>query len=89
MRFPLIGIIMSFIYLLLLEVFGITIINPFTPIMLCIIACVGIGGLIEVDDKDVFEVALIFSFSNSCLLMAAMFYGEYRISGCSLRSVFC
>ena len=37
MRFPLIGIIIGFIYLLLLEVFGITIINPFTPIMLCII----------------------------------------------------
>ena len=89
MRFPLIGIIIGFIYLLLLEVFGITIINPFTPIMLCIIACVGIGGLIEVDDKDVFGMTLIVTFSNSYLLMAAIIYGEYRISGCSLLSVFC
>ena len=52
-------------------------------------ACIGICDLVDVDDEDVFGMTLIVTFSNSYLLMAAIIYGEYRISGCSLLSIFC
>lgn len=85
----LIAVVIDLIYSLILCVLDILIINPFTPIILFIMACIGICDLVDVDDKDVFGMTLIVTFSNSYLLMAAIIYGEYRISGCSLLSVFC
>ena len=85
----LIAFVIDLIYSLILCVSDILIINPFTPIILFIMACIGICDLVDVDDKNVFGMTLIVTFSNSYLLMAAIIYGEYRISGCSLRSGFC